>query len=109
MQKILFICSQNKLRSPTAEAIFSGRPGIEAVSAGLNRDGVTPLSSEMIEWADIIFVMEKMHKNKLSAKFKSYLRQKRVICLEISDDYDYMDPVLVRLLEVSVSRHLLKL
>ena len=108
MPKLLFICSQNKLRSPTAEAIFSGA-GLEVASAGLNNDAVTRLSSELIEWADIIFVMEKAHRNKLSAKFKSHLKGKRVICLDIPDEYDYMDPMLIRLLEVRVGRHLPRL
>lgn len=54
----------------------------------------------------MIFVMERAHRNKLSAKFKPYLAHKRVICLEIPDDYAFMDPALVRLLEVRVPRYL---
>ena len=52
----------------------------------------------MIEWADIIFVMEKSHRNKISKKFKLSLRNKRVICLDIPDEYEYMDQELVALL-----------
>ena len=57
------------------------------------------LSSEQVEWADIIFVMEKTHRTKLNRKFRSSLKGKRVICLDIPDDYEFMDPVLVRMLE----------
>ena len=57
-------------------------------------------------WADIIFVMEKTHRNKLQKKFKASLSKARVICLDILDDYEFMDPVLVRLLEARVSRYL---
>jgi len=50
--------------------------------------------------------MEKAHRNRLSAKFKRHLNGKRVICLDIPDDYAYMDPALVRLLKQKVSRFL---
>lgn len=105
-RNLLFVCSQNKLRSPTAEQVFSQYPGIEAMSAGTNNDAITPLDGEMIEWADVIFVMEKAHLNKLRGKFKKYLGATRVVCLDIPDDYDFMDPVLVRLLEAKVPRYL---
>lgn len=105
-RNLLFVCSQNKLRSPTAEHVFSQYPGIEAMSAGTNNDAVSPLDGEMIDWADVIFVMEKAHLTKLRSRFRKYLGGKRVICLGIPDDYDYMDPALVRLLEAKVGRYL---
>ncbi len=100
--KLLFVCSRNRLRSPTAEAIFSEYEGLEVESAGLNRDAEVPLSSEAIQWADIIFVMERSHRNKLSQRFQPWLKQKRVICLDILDEYEYMDPVLVEILKKKV-------
>lgn len=98
----LFVCSANKLRSPTAERVFSGRPGIETDSAGLLETADLVLSPEQIEWADIIFVMEKRHRTKLSKKFRRYINGKRIICLDIPDDYDYMQPELIALLERKV-------
>ena len=86
--------------------IFAKWPNVEADSAGLNKDAETTLSPEQIEWADIIFVMEKVHRNKLTHKFKTYLKDKRVICLDIPDEYEFMDAVLVRLLEVRAGRFL---
>lgn len=56
----------------------------------------------MIESADIIFVMEKVHKNKLSKKFQKFLKLKRVICLDIPDEYDYMDVDLINILNQKV-------
>ena len=103
MKKVLFICSQNRLRSPTAEQVFSNRPGFEVASAGLNPEAETPVSPELIEWSDVIFVMEKTHRNKLSNKFRAHLKSKRVICLDIPDEFEFMDPALVRLLEAKVS------
>ena len=98
MTRALFVCSQNKLRSPTAEQVFSTWPGVETCSAGLNNDAVTPLSSDLIEWADLIFVMETNHKNKLSKKFRPFIKNKKVIILGIPDEFDFMDQNLVNLL-----------
>ncbi|HEY9694433.1 MAG TPA: low molecular weight protein tyrosine phosphatase family protein [Oculatellaceae cyanobacterium] len=102
MKKLLFICSKNRLRSPTAETVFSEYQGLEVDSAGLDRNAEISLSSEAIQWADIIFVMEKSHRNKLSQKFRDWLRDKRVICLNIPDEYEYMEPALVELLKKKV-------
>ncbi|MBM0742673.1 low molecular weight protein tyrosine phosphatase family protein [Phormidium sp. CLA17] len=100
--KLLFVCSKNRLRSPTAEAVFAGYEGLEVDSAGLDREAEILLSSEAIQWADIIFVMEKSHRSKLSRKFQSYLKCKRVICLDIPDEYEYMESALVELLKRKV-------
>jgi predicted protein tyrosine phosphatase len=102
MKKLLFVCGKNRLRSPTAEAVFSEYEGLQAESAGLDREAEMPLSSEAIEWADIIFVMENSHRSKLSKKFQPWLKHKRVICLDIPDEYEYMEPELVELLKKKV-------
>ena len=60
---LLFVCSENRLRSTTGEEVFSEYEGIEAIGAGTNSDAETPVSGDLIEWADIIFVMEKSHRN----------------------------------------------
>ncbi len=106
MKNILFVCSQNKLRSPTAEQVFSTWPDIEALSAGTNNDAITPLDAELIDWADLIFVMEKAHRSKVQKKYRKHLAGKKLICLDIPDDYEFMDPVLVKLLEARVPRFL---
>lgn len=104
MKKLLFICSENRLRSPTAEIVFSEYEGIEAIGAGTNADAETTVSGDLIEWADIILVMEKTHRNKVSKKFKALLKNKRVITLDIPDNYDCMQPELIQLLKAKVSR-----
>lgn len=103
---LLFVCSRNRLRSPTAEAVFAEEPGVEAASAGLAHDAETALTPDLVEWADIIFVMEKAHRRKLSARFGRSLGGRRVVCLDIPDRYDFMDAELVRLLEARVRPHL---
>jgi len=106
MQRLLFICSANKLRSPTAEQVFSEYPDIEATSAGLNHDAADPLTAEHLEDIDIVFVMERTHRNKLSKKFKPHLKSARVICLNIPDEFEYMQPELITLLKARVTPHL---
>ncbi|WGM37197.1 low molecular weight protein tyrosine phosphatase family protein [Caulobacter sp. NIBR1757] len=105
MKTVLFICSQNRLRSPTAEQVFADWPGIETASAGTNNDAETPLDAELVAWADLIFVMERPHRNRLQKSFRRALRG-RVICLDIPDDYGFMDEALVALLKARVIPHL---
>ncbi len=106
MKNVLFICSRNRLRSPTAEHVFADYPGIEVSSAGTSIDADNPLSSELVGWADIIFVMEKAHRTKLQKGYRAALKSARVICLDIPDDYGFMDEALVRLLQAKVPRYL---
>lgn len=103
MKKLLFVCSENRLRSPTAEAVFSEYENIEAIGAGTNSDAATPVSGDLIEWADIILVMETMHRNKISKKYRTLLKNKRLIVLDIPDNYECMDPELIKLLKTKVS------
>ena len=106
MKNIRFVCSQNRLRSPTAEQVFSRRSDLEVASAGTNNDAENPLSGELVEWADVIVVMERQHRTKVQKRFRALLRGKRIICLDIRDDYEFMDPALVELLQTRLARHL---
>ena len=102
MKKVLFLCNKNKLRSPTAEAIFSNVDDWEVYSAGISNDAEVHVSVEDIEWADFIFVMEKSHKKKLSSKFGRVIKDQKVISLDIPDDYEYMDEKLIEILQSKV-------
>ncbi|MDF2447435.1 MAG: phosphotyrosine protein phosphatase [Moraxellaceae bacterium] len=102
MQRILFICSQNKLRSPTAEQVFAQEPGLEVLSAGTNHDAENPVTPELLEWADRILVMEGEHRAKLQKRFRQHLNGKKVICLGIPDEYEFMDPELIAILKRKV-------
>jgi predicted protein tyrosine phosphatase len=104
--RVLFVCSQNRLRSPTAEVIFATHPGVETASAGLNHNAENPMTAELVAWAQLIFVMEKRHRSKLSEKFRAQLKDQRVICLNIPDDFEYMDAKLIAILQMRVTPHL---
>ena len=105
-QRVLFVCSRNRLRSPTAERVFGDLAGVEADSAGLAPDAEVPLSRDQLDWADTIFVMERAHRAKLMRTFGGALKGKRVICLDIPDKYAFMEPELVAILERKVLPHL---
>lgn len=106
MKHVLFVCGRARQRSPTAEQLFAALPGIETASAGLNPDADTALDADLVEWADIIFVMEPAQRRKLTSRFSRLLARKRIICLNIPDRYAFMAPELVRLLEQRGSPHL---
>lgn len=79
---VLFVCDANRLRSPTAEAVFSGRRDLDVKSAGLGKQATVPVSAELLEWADLIFVMEKRHRNIIHSKFKDiYQRNELSVCI----------------------------
>jgi predicted protein tyrosine phosphatase len=103
---VLFLWSQNKLRSPTAERVFADWPGIDVQSAGLNHDAAVPVDREILEWAQLIAVMDRGQRNRLSKRFRAYIGHARIVCLDIPDEYEYMEPALIALLEAKVPPHL---
>ena len=90
LPRVLFIYSRNRLRSPNAEQVFSTAPGIETDSAGLAPDADCPLSADQVEWADIICMMEKRHRTQLTPRFQRHLSVKKVVCLDIPDNYQFI-------------------
>ena len=78
---------------------------METLSAGTNKDCECPVSGDLIEWADVILVMEDSHKRKLTTRFADLLQAKKLAVLEIPDIFEYMDPMLVALLKARVPRY----
>ena len=101
--RLLFVCSRNRLRSPTAERVFRGRPGIDTRSRGLAASARSRLSEADLRWADIVFVMEEAHLKQLRREHRPLVDDVEVHVLDIPDEYDLMDPELVRMLEDSVA------
>ncbi len=102
--KILFICSRNRLRSPTAEAVFTDYQGIESRSAGTAKDAEIRVGMDDLQWAEVVFVMEKRHAKQLRTLFPKL--EPRVVCLGIPDDYEFMQPELIAILEQKVLPYL---
>ncbi|MGF1525936.1 MAG: low molecular weight protein tyrosine phosphatase family protein [Candidatus Competibacterales bacterium] len=102
---LLFVCSQNRLRSPTAEVVFADYPGVTTLSAGTDKDAETPLSGDLVQWADVIFAMERTHRHKIAQRFGPLLKDKRLVVLDIKDRYGYLDQELIRVLKTRVPRY----
>ena len=85
--------------------MFSEYDNVEAISAGTNKDCEQPVTGDLIEWSDVVLVMENSHRNKVSKKFRGLLKDKKLAVLDIPDNYDFMDSALVRLLEAKVPRY----
>lgn len=100
---ILFICSRNQWRSRTAETLFKKHPFHQVKSAGTAAAARIRVQEQHIRWADLIFVMEYHHKKRLQERFGKKLRQKKVIVLQIPDEYEYMDEELIELLKDTLS------
>jgi predicted protein tyrosine phosphatase len=102
LRRILFICARNRLRSATAEAIFAGIDGVEVTSAGTASDAECPVSADLIEWADEIYVMERQQKKLLTLRYGALLVTKRMTCLGIPDRFGFMQDDLIGLLKAKV-------
>lgn len=106
MKNILFICSRNQWRSPTAEKVYSKDPRVNVRSAGTSPKAKHTVNAKDITWAELIFAMEHKHKDRLKAQYNKLLQHKKVIVLDIPDAYQYMDEELVGLIETSVKEYL---
>lgn len=103
---VLFICSRNQWRSPTAEAIYKDQAGLRVRSAGTEPAARTRVTHKLIQWADIIFAMEKRHKQRLCENFTAEMQDKKIVVLDIADDYGYMDEELIEMIKLSVTPYL---
>ncbi len=104
--KLLFICGQNRMRSPTAAHLLQGVPGYAVKSAGVNLSARRRVNEKLIVWADIILVMEMWQSLILEKDFPKAIRGKRIICLDIPDEYRYMEPELVHSLKTALAQHI---
>jgi predicted protein tyrosine phosphatase len=99
---VLFVCSKNQWRSPTAEQIWRKHPTLNVRSGGTSSNARHTVSIDDIRWAHVIFVMEEKHKSQITAKFRKEFVNKSIHVLDIPDDYKFMDPELIGLLHQSV-------
>lgn len=99
MRNLLFICTLNRVRSLTAEHHFSERLGYSVRSAGTQANARVVLGYSLLHWADLIFVMERNHKEKILKQFPEVTREKKIVVLDIPNGFEYMDPELVSMLD----------
>ena len=106
MSNLLFICSKNQWRSPTAELLFKNHPVHHARSAGTSDKARIKVNQKMLDWADVIFVMERRHQQLLKQQFPFPLVGKSLIILNIEDNYQFGDEELIGILKTSLSDYL---
>jgi predicted protein tyrosine phosphatase len=104
--KLLFVCSRNRMRSLTAEKIFAPVPGYDVRSAGTQPSARIVVTECHVRWADVIFAMEGSHASRMQRKFGEALDGKRLVVLNIPDDYEYLQPELIDELEAKVALHI---
>ncbi len=104
--KLLFVCSRNLWRSPTAEALFKDHPRYAARSAGTEAGARVKITAGHVGWADVVFCMEKKHATRIGEKFAAELGDKPLVVLRIPDEFEFMDPALIELLRTELSAHI---
>jgi predicted protein tyrosine phosphatase len=105
-RRLLFVCRQNRKRSATAERLFCKRADLDVRSAGTAADALVRVNANMLDWADVIFIMDDDQRLWLESTFKGHPSLERVICLEIPDIFAFLQPELIQLLEKRVAQHL---
>lgn len=104
--QILFLCSQNKQRSLTAEKLFDGYHNHRVRSAGTEANARIKVSAGLIGWADMIFCMEQKHARRIREKYADKLQGKKLICLNIPDKFAFMDEKLQQILQQKMTAYL---
>jgi predicted protein tyrosine phosphatase len=104
LPNLLFICSKNQWRSPTAELLFKHHPQHNARSAGTSDKARIRVNQKTIDWADVVFVMERRHRDIIKQNFN--IDHKELIVLDIPDEYQFNDPELVEILEAALNAYL---
>lgn len=105
---VLFVCSRNRWRSPTAERIWRDSETVNVRARGVSPKAERIIREEDVRWGDAIFVMEQRHRAQLVGRFPD-LDRNRVHVLDIPDVYQFMDPALVSMLEERVGAVLARL
>jgi predicted protein tyrosine phosphatase len=105
-RRVLFVCRYNQMRSATAERLFQKRRDLDVRSAGTSPDALARVNALMLEWADVVFIMDPHQRAALEEMFPGHPALERLICLDIADEYTFLQPELVRLLEERVAAHL---
>ncbi|WP_420585193.1 phosphotyrosine protein phosphatase [Ruegeria sp.] len=104
MKNVLFICGKARMRSPTAADIVAKWPSYRTDFAGLSQDADEKVSTEHIDWADVIIVMDGRQKKRLSDQFGGCIRDTKIIVLGIPDKFEYMSPELVDVMTPKLRR-----
>ncbi|MBL9205071.1 MAG: protein tyrosine phosphatase [Opitutaceae bacterium] len=99
--RVLFVCSMNQWRSPTAERLYQNDARLQVRSAGTQRGARRRISRTDLAWADLVVVMEREHQRAITRQFPDPSLPPIEI-LDIPDDYAFLDPELQSALTTSI-------
>lgn len=103
-KNLLFVCSENISRSPTAQSLMRASEWYNARSAGISPMSPTTVDEELLEWADIVFVMSEGQDGHASYLRDRYgLPWEKILDLDIPDRYARSDPELLVLLKKRIA------
>ena len=105
-RRVLFVCRQNRRRSATAERIFCKRADLDVRSAGTSADALVRVNANMLDWADVVFVMDDDQRRWLRSTFEAHPALAKIVCLDIPDVFTFLQPELVQMLHERVETHL---
>lgn len=94
--RVLFVCTANQQRSPTAEHMYASDKRFEVKSAGASELALRPVDLDLVRWAEWIVVMEDQHRQEIERRFSGELGSRRIFVLDIPDIYHYGDTTLMR-------------
>ena len=103
--KLLFVCTENMERSPTAEDLFKDSRKVEAKSCGTGILARKKVNDYALRWADKIFVMEQHHKDYILEHFP-FAKKKEIKVLGILDVYPRGDLELIDVLKKKLRKYL---
>ena len=108
VRNILFVCHLNRVRSATAERLFCRRVDLDVRSAGTSSDALVRVNARMLEWADVVFTMDDGQRLAIEQMFPRHPALAQLVCLEIPDQFTFLQPELVAMLEARVTPFLEK-
>src|SRR5215210_8042909 len=109
VRRVLFVCLLNRVRSATAERLYCKRADLDVRSAGTSEDAMVQVNERMLDWADVEFAMDEDQRAALEQMFPGHHAVAEIVCLGIPDEFTFLQPELVTLLEQRVPPHLEKL
>ena len=103
VRKVLFVCHLNRVRSATAERLFCKRSDLDVRSAGVASDAMVRVNARMLDWADMVITMDEGQRQALQQMFPEHPALPHVVCLQIPDEFTFLQPELVTLLQERVT------
>lgn len=105
-KRVLFVCTQNRVRSLTAEQLYRTKADLEVRSAGIAENAGVPLTRDLFEWADHVFVFSKGQQKVIKERYPDSFDSKPVVCLGLPDRFEYKSPKLIMVLREKLGPYL---